>query len=230
MDDRLSREIMLLGRAAVARLASSHVAVFGLGGVGGMAAEALARAGVCNLTLIDGDVVAPSNINRQIVALTSTVGKPKAEVMAQRVLDINPDARVRAITECYTADTRERFMADYDYIIDAIDTVTHKLDLIETAVRRGIPILSSMGTGNKLDASRLRVCDVYDTEGCPLARVMRRELRKRGIIALRVVASTETPAVRAEDHGSVPGSVSWVPPAAGLMLAGEVIKELIKCE
>ena len=232
---RFSREAMLLGEDAVELLAKKHVAVFGLGGVGGSAAEALARAGVGTLTLVDEDVYSESNINRQAGAATSTVGQSKAEVEAARARDINPDIRAIPVMRKYSAETRDSFAFDeFDYILDAIDLVSCKLDLIQTALSRGVPIISSLGTGNKLDPSQLRVTDISKTENCPLARVMRKELRYRGINHLKVVFSPEEPIK--PDGGeepppgrrSVPGSVSWVPPAAGLMAAGAVVLDLIK--
>ena len=221
---------MLLGEDAVELLAKKHVAVFGLGGVGGSAAEALARAGVGALTLVDEDVYSESNINRQAGAASSTVGKSKAEVEAER----DPDIRAIPVVRRYSAETRESFAFDeFDYILDAIDLVSCKLDLIQTALSRGVPIISSLGTGNKLDASQLRVTDISKTENCPLARVMRKELRYRGINHLKVVFSPEEPIKPAGGEApppgrrSVPGSVSWVPPAAGLMAAGAVVLDLI---
>ena len=231
---RFSREAMLLGGDAVELLAKKHVAVFGLGGVGGAAAEALARAGVGTLTLVDEDVYSESNINRQAGAATSTVGQSKAEVEAARARDINPDIRAIPVMRKYSAETRDSFAFDeFDYILDAIDLVSCKLDLIQTALSRGVPIISSLGTGNKLDPSQLRVTDISKTENYPLARVMRKELRYRGINHLKVVFSPEEP-IKPEGgeepppgRRSVPGSVSWVPPAAGLMAAGAVVLDLI---
>lgn len=233
MNDIFLRTRMLLGDAAMDRLASSHVAVFGLGGVGSYAVEALARSGVGELTLVDRDTLSPSNINRQLYALHSTVGQPKAEVAARRCLDINPALRVHTLCETYDADHREAFFtAKYDFIIDAIDLVSCKLDLISQALVRGIPIISALGTGNKLDPSLLCVSDISKTSGCPLARVMRRELKDRGIRHLPVVFSPELPAETRQldtpDPGrrSVPASVSWVPSCAGLMLGGYVVRQL----
>lgn len=233
MNDIFLRTRMLLGDDAMDRLASSHVAVFGLGGVGSYAVEALARSGVGELTLVDRDTLSPSNINRQLYALHSTVGQPKAEVAARRCLDINPALRVHTLCETYDADHREAFFnAKYDFIIDAIDLVSCKLDLISQALARGIPIISALGTGNKLDPSLLCVSDISKTSGCPLARVMRRELKDRGIRHLPVVFSPEQPAETRQldtpDPGrrSVPASVSWVPSCAGLMLGGYVVRQL----
>ena len=233
MNERTQRAEMLLGEAAMERLAGAHAAVFGLGGVGSWCAEALARAGVGTLTLVDGDTVSASNINRQLVALGSTVGRPKVDVMAERLRDVNPYVVLHKRFGTYTPETREEFLSPApDIIVDAIDTVSCKIDLIVTAQERGIEILSSLGTGNKLDPSRFQMTDIYKTSVCPLARVMRYELKKRGVKALRVLFSDEPPRspapLEAPENGrrSVPGSVSWVPPVAGLMLAGEAVKIL----
>lgn len=216
------------------RLSKAHVAVFGIGGVGGYCAEALVRAGIGEITLVDHDIITESNINRQAGALHSTIGRPKAEVMAERILDITPQIKVHPRCEYYSADTREAFFPSpgYEYIIDAIDLVSCKLDLIEAAIERGIPIISSMGTGNKLDPKRFEITDIAKTKMCPLARVMRKELRSRGINHHKVLYSTETPknplSLEEPPPGrrSIPGSVSWVPACAGMMLAGEVVLEL----
>ncbi len=224
---------MLLGEAATASLRSAHVAVFGIGGVGGYAAEALARAGVGRLTLVDRDVVSHSNRNRQIIATVKTVGRLKTEVMKERILDINPEAVVET-HHCFVipGEIMERFdFTSYSYIIDAVDTVTAKLELVVQADRHGIPIISCMGTGNKLDPSRLEVADIYRTSVCPLAKVMRKELRARGIGSLDTVYSREDPIkpsrIMMDGTRSVPGSVSFVPASAGLLLASVVIKKLI---
>ena len=233
MNEQYLRTAMLLGNSAVEKLRRSHVAVFGLGGVGSYAAEALCRAGVGELTLIDSDTVSLSNLNRQLYALHSTVGKPKAEVAAARCLDIDSTLTVHPIVGTYDTAHRENFFAAYDYIVDAIDLVSCKLDLIEQAQRRNIPILSALGTGNKLDPSLLQITDIAKTAGCPLARVMRKELRARGISHLKVCYSPEeaheTTQLETPPPGrrSVPASVSWVPSAAGLMMAGAVVKDLI---
>ena len=233
MDARFLRTRMLLGSDAMDRLAQAHVCVLGLGGVGSWCAEALARSGVGELTLMDQDTVDLSNLNRQAEALESTLGLPKAEAMAQRVLAVNPSCRVHPIQGRYEADTREDFFAaNYDYIVDAIDLVSCKLDLIETALNRKVPIISALGTGNKLDTSLLRVSDISKTEGCPLARVVRKELRNRGILHHKVVWSPEAaheadqPETPPPGRRSVPASVVWVPASAGLMLAGEVVMDL----
>ncbi len=228
--DEFSRAELLLGREAVTRLAGSHVAVFGVGGVGAACVEALARGGVGELSLFDNDVVSVSNINRQFVALHSTIGRRKVDVMRDRVLDVNPDAVVHANCCFYDASTAPGIPLAFDYIVDCIDTVTSKLLLIESAHAQGVPIISALGAGNKLDPSRFRAADIYETSVCPLARVMRSQLRKRGIAAHRVVYSTEPPRptqeVIVENGRHLPGSVSFVPPVAGMILAGEVIRSL----
>lgn len=233
MSDSFLRTEMLLGRQAMDRLARSHVAVFGLGGVGSWCAEALARSGVGALTLVDEDSVTESNLNRQVEALTSTLGLPKAETMARRVSGISPLCRVTARAERYEAARRSEFFpADWDYVADCIDLVACKLDLIEAALGGGIPIISALGTGNKLDASWLRIADIYDTDVCPLARVMRRELRRRGVEALTVVYSDEPPLSPDQPEApppgrrSVPGSAVWVPAAAGLLMAQHIVLKI----
>lgn len=234
MSEQFLRSEMILGPAAMETLSRSHVAVFGLGGVGSWCAEALARSGVGELTLVDNDEVGVTNLNRQLVALWSTQGRAKAEVMAQRVLDVNPSCKVHPLIMRYEADSREAFFStQYDYIIDAIDTVSCKLDLIQTALERGVPIISSLGTGNKLDPSQFQITDIQKTEACPLARVVRKELRARGITHHRVLFSTELPHEAEQKETpppgrrSIPASVPWVPPVAGFMLAGDVVKQLI---
>ena len=233
MEDQFLRTQMLLGPAAMERLRRSHVAVFGLGGVGSWAAEALARSGVGELTLVDCDEVGLTNLNRQLQAVHSTLGLSKTGAMAARLLDVNPDCVLHPVDAKYEAGRREEFFAPrYDYIIDAIDLVSCKLDLIETALSRGVPIVSSLGTGNKLDPTLFRISDLSATEGCPLARVVRKELRKRGILHHRVLWSPEAPKAAEQREApppgrrSVPGSVAWVPPVAGLMLAGDVVMAL----
>ena len=233
MDDQFLRTQMLLGDAAMERLKHSHVAVFGLGGVGSYAVEALVRSGVGELTLIDDDTVGTTNLNRQLEALHSTLGQSKTDALAARCRDINPDVHLHLICARYDSAHREDFFtAHYDYIIDAIDTVSSKPDLIQAAQARNIPILCAMGTGNKLDASQLCITDISKTRNCSLARVMRKELRERGIKHLRVVYSPELPAkpeaLEAPPPGrrSVPASLVWVPGCAGLMMAGDVILTL----
>lgn len=237
MQSQFSRTELLLGNAAMERLQNARVAVFGIGGVGGYAVEALARSGIGTLDLFDHDTVSLSNINRQILATHDTIGMLKVEAAKARILSINPDAVVNAHAVFYTPDTSDSFdFSVYDYIIDAIDTVTGKLCIIQNAIAAGVPVISCMGTGNKLDASALQVTDISKTTACPLARIMRKELRKRGINHLKVVYSTEnalTP-VGAEEEAAalgkrtIPGSTAFVPGAAGLMLAGEVIRDLTK--
>lgn len=236
MEERTIRERMLLGEEAMERLKNSHVAVFGLGGVGSWCAEALCRAGVGHITLIDQDTVSESNINRQLCALTSTVGLPKAEVTAARLRDIAPDCDVRVIVGTYNAEDRERFFAPYDFVADAIDLVSCKLDLIMSCRERGIPMISALGTGNKKDASLLRIADISETRGDALARVMRKELRKLGVENHTVVFSPEEP-MEAEQfeapppgRRSVPGSLVWVPAAAGLLMCQHIVGEIIKSE
>ena len=235
MQEQFLRVQMLFGTNAVAALQQSHVAVFGLGGVGSYAVEALVRSGVGELTLVDDDVVSISNLNRQLEALHSTVGQSKADAIAARCRDINPDAILHPICGRYEASERDIFFSSrYDYIIDAIDTVSSKLDLIETALNRGIPIVSALGTGNKTDPSQLQLTDLSKTYNCPLARVVRKELKSRGITHLRVLFSPEealTPApLEAPPPGrrSVPGSLAWVPGCGGLMLGGDVVMDLIR--
>jgi len=226
MPDFLARTSLLLGPAALSRLASARVIVFGLGGVGGHAAEALARSGVGAIELVDHDTVELSNLNRQLIALRSTLGHNKAEAMAARIRDINPACDVTANACFFDASTRARFdFARYDYVLDAIDTVTSKLLLAEICHTESVRLISCMGTGNKLDPARLTVADIYATSQCPLARIMRQELRRRGIPRLKVVYSTEEPAVRCRP----PGSTAFVPPAAGLLMAAEAVRELIAC-
>ncbi len=224
--EELIRTENLIGKENVEKIKNSKVAVFGIGGVGSFSAEALARCGVGEIMLIDSDVVSESNINRQLIALHSTVGKYKVDVMKDRILDINPDCRVIAEKVFYDKDSSLN-LEGYDYIIDAIDTVTSKLILIENAKKQGIPIISSMGTGNKLCPEMFEISDIYKTTVCPLARVMRRELKSRGIDKLKVLYSKEEPKNVSEDKRT-PASISFVPSVAGLMIAGEVIKDIIK--
>lgn len=231
MNEQTIRTAMLLGEESIEKLRRSHAAVFGLGGVGSFCAEALARAGVGALTLVDDDTVSVSNLNRQLVALRSTIGMAKTEVMAARIADIAPECRVTVLTKRYTEQTKEEFFArELDYIADCIDSVACKTSLIETAIRREVPIISAMGTGNKLDPSRFTITDLAKTSGCPLARVMRRELKRRGIVHHTVLYSTEParkPLFQPEEGKTVPGSVAWVPSCAGLMMAGYIIQQLI---
>ena len=235
MSEQFLRTEMLLGSDAIEKLQSARVAVFGLGGVGGYTVEALARSGVGSLDLIDSDTISVSNLNRQILATHSTVGMLKVEAARTRVLDINPGCQVRTWPVFYTPETADAFdFSQYDYIVDAIDTVTGKLALVERAKAADIPIICCMGPGNKLDASAFRVADISKTSMCPLARVMRKELSKRGIRHLKVVYSQEealTPTgweaeAAALGKRQIPGSVAFVPGAAGLLLAGEVIQDI----
>ena len=237
MNEQFSRTEILLGAEAVEKLQKSRVAVFGIGGVGGYTVEALARCGIGQLDLIDSDTVSVSNINRQILATHSSVGRLKVDVAKDRILDINPDCVVRTSPIFYLPETAAEFdFTQYDYIVDAIDTVTGKLQLVERAVAAGTPIICSMGTGNKLDPAAFMVSDISKTSMCPLARIIRKELKKRGISHLKVVYSQEealTPDVDPEELArsgkrQIPGSVAFVPGAAGLILAGEVVKDLIK--
>lgn len=239
MENHSVRTAMLIGKDGVEKLKNSYVAVFGIGGVGSFAAEALARAGVGRLDLFDDDTVSESNINRQLIALCSTVGRYKTEVMKERILDINPSATVNAVNCFYTAENADEYdLSQYDFVIDAIDTVTSKLLLITRAATVQTPLISSMGTGNKLHPEMLEISDIYKTSVCPLARVMRRELKARGIKKLPVLYSREKPRTPLdyEDTGDTgthkkrqtPASISFVPSAGGLIIAGYVVRELIK--
>ena len=223
------RTVKLIGEEDAALLAKRHIAVFGLGGVGGMVAEALARAGLGALTLFDGDVVEESNLNRQVVALRSTLGQNKAEAMKQRVEDINPVCRVVAQPVFYTSGNAFEYPFDaYDYVVDAVDDVGAKLEIITRAKAAGVPVISAMGAGNKLHPEGFQVADIAKTEVCPLARVMRRELKKRGITGVKTVFSQETPrTVPADERRPAPGSISFVPGAAGLVLAGAVVRDIL---
>lgn len=235
MLDQFSRTELLLGKAAVEHLSECRVAVFGIGGVGGYVCEALARSGVGSFDLIDNDKVCLSNINRQIIATMKTVGEYKTEVMKNRILDINPEAVVNTYECFFLPETADDFPFDkYDYVVDAIDTVTAKIELVMQCQKAGVPIISSMGAGNKLDPTQFRVADIYKTKMDPLAKVMRRELKKRGVTELKVVYSEEEPICPAESEPqsngrrSTPGSTAFVPSVAGLIIAGEVIKDLTK--
>lgn len=231
MADWLARTEILLGKDAIEKLKNSRVIVFGVGGVGGYAVEALARSGVGKIDLVDNDTVSLTNLNRQIVATVDTIGRSKTEVCKERILSINPDCEVNCINMFYLPENSDKFnFADYDYIVDAIDTVSAKISLAENAQRYSVPSISSMGAGNKLDPTRFEVCDIYKTSVCPLARVMRTELRKRSIKSLKVVYSKE-PVVKPKtelsaDEKRAPGSCAFVPSVAGLIIAGEVIKDL----
>ena len=234
MRKEFSRTEMLIGTDAIEKLSGSRVAVFGVGGVGGYVVEALARAGVGAIDLIDNDTVSVSNINRQIIALNSTVGRLKTEVMRERILDINPDAKVNCINKFVLPENIDEFDFDaYDHIVDAIDTVSGKLAIIEKAYFLGKPVISSMGTGNKLDPTRFQITDINKTSVCPLARVMRYELKKRGVKKLKVLFSDEEPMKPSHEYKNekgkaIPASISFVPSTAGLIIASQVIKDLIK--
>lgn len=220
---------MLIGKESLERLSSCHIAVFGIGGVGGFVTEALARCGVGEFDLIDNDTVNITNINRQIIATHDTLGRYKTEVMKERILSINPDAKVNIHNTFYLPENSDEFdFTKYDYIVDAVDTVTAKIEIIVNAKKTGTPVISSMGTGNKLDPTQFQISDIYKTSVCPLAKVMRRELKKRGIDKLKVLYSKEEPIKRQAQKGEkpTPASISFVPSAAGLIIAGEVIKEL----
>ena len=226
-----SRAELLLGEEALHKLRSARVALFGIGGVGSFAAEALARGGVGHITLVDGDTVSITNINRQLIALHSTVGKEKTAVMAERIADISPETEVETYPVVYGAENRDLLdFSTYDYVIDAIDTVTSKLILIEEAKKAGVPVISCMGTGNKFHPERFEMTDISKTSVCPLAKVMRKELKVRGIKNVKVVYSKEEPQKPAESPETgkrqIPGSLSFVPPVAGLLLAGEVIRHI----
>ena len=230
MDNQFSRTELLIGSQAMERLAGSRVAVFGIGGVGGFVCEALVRSGVGSFDLIDSDIVSITNLNRQIIATRKTMGRDKVEVMKERILEINPEARVTTRKCFFLPENAQDIPFDeYDYIVDAMDTVTAKIELIMRAREKGISIISSMGTGNKLDPSAFRITDLFKTNVCPLARVMRREMKKRGVKKLKVLYSEEKPIPRYIDQ-STPGSISFVPAVAGLMIGGEVIKDLIAAE
>ena len=262
MEEPFSRTELLLGKENMEKLKKARVCIFGIGGVGGYVAEALARSGVGHLELVDSDVVSPSNLNRQIIATRDTLGRPKAEVMKERILSVNPEAEVITHRCFYLPETEGQFdFTRYDYVVDAIDTVAGKISLAVEAEAAGTPLISSMGAGNKLDPAAFRVADIYDTRVCPLARVMRKELKKRGVKRLKVVYSRELPvgteSVIADGNGeadagnaaavvsdtkaaagtkipepetslrrSIPGSVSFVPAVAGLIMAGEVVRDL----
>ena len=232
--DQISRTRMLLGDEAMARLRAARVAVFGVGGVGGYVVEALARSGVGALDLIDNDTVALTNLNRQIFATWDTIGRPKVEVAAQRIASIQPECEVKTYQTFYLPETEQEFnFTAYDYIVDAIDTVAAKISLVLKAQKAGTPIICALGTGNKLDPTRLKLGDIYETSVCPLARVMRRELRKRGVERLTVLWSEEEPIKplppeEETERRGLPGSSAFVPAAGGLIIAGRVVRDLIQ--
>jgi len=233
MKEQFERTGLLLGQKAVEELGQKRVAVFGIGGVGGFVVEALVRSGIGSIDIIDKDTVSVTNINRQLIATHSTIGQSKVHVMKQRILDINPDCRVYVYDCFYLPDTAEQFeFEQYDYIVDAVDTVTAKIELVVQAQKAGVPIISSMGAGNKLDPARFEVADISKTSVCPLARVMRRELKKRDIFHLKVIYSKEEPMTQKKQSSDgsksvLQGSVAFVPSVAGLMIAGEVIKDIV---
>lgn len=234
MWSQFSRTELLLGAEAMEKLAHARVAVFGIGGVGGYVAEALVRSGIGAVDLIDNDKVCLSNLNRQIIASKSTIGEYKVDVMKKRILDINPECRAEVHRCFYLPETRDEFdFSQYSYVVDAVDTVTAKLELVMQAEEAGVPVISSMGAGNKLNPAEFEVADIYQTSVCPLAKVMRRELKRRGIKKLKVVYSKEEPikvsACEEETaRRSTPGSIAFVPSVAGLIIASEVIKDLVK--
>ena len=234
MSNQFSRTELLIGKEAIEKLNKSKVAIFGIGGVGSFVVEGLVRAGVGSFILIDHDTVSETNLNRQIIATTKTIGMSKVEVAKTRILEINPNAKVEVIKEFFMPDSNEILNDSIDYIVDAVDTVTAKLELVQRANKLNIPIISSMGTGNKLDATKFEITDIYKTSVCPLAKVMRKELKQRGIKKLKVLYSKEEPIrlkeieIIKENKKQVPGSISFVPSVAGLIIAGEVIKDLIK--
>ena len=230
MDEQFQREIMLIGKENLEKLKKSKVIIYGIGGVGSFVCEALARAGIGNLILVDYDKIETTNLNRQIHALHSTIGEQKTEAMKNRILDINPKAKVETYYNKETKEKEEELINEtINYVIDCVDTVTTKLKLIETAKRKNIPIISSMGTGNKLDPTKFEITDIYKTTVCPLAKVMRKELKKRNIKNLKVVYSKEEPKTQIENQEKrTPASISFVPSVAGLIIASEVVKDILK--
>ena len=224
---RYQRTEKLIEKSGVDKLKASKVLVFGVGGVGGYTVEALARAGVGRIDVVDGDTVSESNINRQIIALSSTIGEPKVEVIKNRIKDINPETEVNATNLFYLPENENQIdFGIYDYVVDAVDTVSAKISIILKASEAGVPVISAMGAGNKLDATKFEITDIYKTEGCPLARVMRKELKSRGVKHLNVVYSKEAP-IKQSGEDKTPGSISYVPPVAGLLMAQKVITDLL---
>lgn len=225
MEERFQRTGLLIGEEGLKRLSECRVAVFGIGGVGGYVTEALARCGVGELTLVDRDVVSISNLNRQIIALESTVGRMKTRVMKERIEEINPNLNVHTREVFFLPENSHTFAFDtYDYVVDAVDTVTAKIEIIMKCQEAGVPVISSMGTGNKMDPSKLQIADIYKTRVCPLAKVMRKELKQRRVKHLKVVYSTEEPVVKLR----TPGSMSFVPGSAGLLIASAVVRDLLE--
>ena len=228
MLNQFSRTELLIGQEGIKKLQNSKVAIFGIGGVGSFVVEGLVRAGIGKFVLVDKDTVDITNLNRQIIATRKTVGKPKVEIAKERILEINPDAKVEIYQQFFMPDSEEILDNTVDYVVDAVDTVTAKIELVVRANKLNIPIISSMGTGNKLDPTRFEVTDIYKTSVCPLAKVMRKELRTRGIEKLKVVYSKEEPIKLNDAKKQVPGSVSFVPSVVGLIIVGEVVKDIIK--
>ena len=237
MENKFERTSLIIGKDGVEKLNKSKVAVFGIGGVGSYVVEGLVRAGIGDFVLVDNDIVSISNINRQIIATTKTIGKPKVDIAKERILEINPNAKVETYQTFFMPDTEGIIDTSIDYIVDCIDTVTAKIELVVRANKLNIPIISSMGTGNKLDPTKFEVSDIYKTSVCPLAKVMRKELKQRGINSLKVVYSKEEPIKKyvAKDDSNkerqkknIPGSISFVPSVAGLIIAGEVVKDIIE--
>ena len=225
MEEQFSRTELLIGKDGVEKLKKSKVAIFGLGGVGSYVVEALARVGVGNLILVDNDIISETNINRQIIATYKTIGKPKIQIEKERILEINPNAKVKIFKEFFMPESPDFFDKNVSYIVDAIDTITAKIELVVRAKKMNKPIISCMGTGNKLDPTKFEVTDIYKTSVCPLAKVMRKELKNRKIDNLKVLYSKEEPIKL--NNKQVPGSISFVPSVAGLIIAGEVIKDII---
>ena len=228
MLNQFSRTELLIGQEGIKKLQNSKVAIFGIGGVGSFVVEGLVRAGIGKFVLVDKDTVDITNLNRQIIATRKTVGKPKVEIAKERILEINPDAKVEIYQQFFMPDSEEILDNTVDYVVDAVDTVTAKIELVVRANKLNIPIISSMGTGNKLDPTRFEVTDIYKTSVCPLAKVMRKELRTRGIEKLKVVYSKEEPIKLNDAKKQVPGSVSFGPSVVGLIIVGEVVKDIIK--
>lgn len=233
MENWFSRTELLIGKENIEKLYNAKVAIFGIGGVGSYVVEGLARSGIGNFILVDSDTISISNLNRQIIATSKTIGKPKVEVAKERILEINPNAKVEIYQEFFMPDSKEILDKSIDYVVDAIDTVTAKIELIVRANYLNIPIISCMGTGNKMDATKFEVTDIYKTSVCPLAKVMRKELRARGIKKIKVLYSKEEPIkpnieLKGENGKAIPGSISFVPSVAGLIISGEVIKDMVK--
>ena len=236
MLEQFSRTEMLIGKDGINKLQKAKVAIFGIGGVGSFVVEGLVRSGIENFVLIDNDCVSISNINRQIIATHKTIGKPKVEVAKERILEINPNAKVEIYNEFFLPQSKDLFDKEFSYVIDAIDTVTSKIELIIRAKELKVPIISCMGTGNKLDPTKFEITDIYKTTICPLAKIMRKELKKRKIDNLKVLYSKELPIVKQQENQKeeitiekrIPGSISFVPSVAGLIIAGEVIKDILK--